>query len=393
MTTTETQISLVEWIRTALNNATLPPASAIYLNGYGERAEVREAIAAIEICHKQTGVAGLKTAWDNTISAAIPDIAELLNKPRRMLHGSELGTLPPTRWLIENEIPESCIAVVYGAPGVGKSFVSLDYAERVGQHKKVAYIMGEGRSGYKARHEAWLKFQKKTDKYLYFYDGSVTINNAQSFSEFYNECVDIRPRLIVVDTFAKCFNGEENSAKEVGEFIRACDKLKTDFNATILIVHHSTKGGSGERGSSALRGAADVMIEVSDDEGYIKIECDKMKDTAAFDSRKVRRHELELQPGITSCVLLPAGMVKMKKDDLTANQYEITKWLATGVFEDGARTSDLVSATGLAKGSFFSALNNLKSRGFIRKAGKYDPWYLTPEGEELANRLGLRSEV
>ena len=37
------------------------------------------------------------------------------------------------------------------------------------------------------------------------------------------EKLDERPTLIVLDTFARCFvGGEENSAKEVGEWVEAC---------------------------------------------------------------------------------------------------------------------------------------------------------------------------
>lgn len=50
-----------------------------------------------------------------------------------IIHARELKNLPPLRWLIEKEIPENGLTVLFGESGVGKSFVALDYALRVAQ--------------------------------------------------------------------------------------------------------------------------------------------------------------------------------------------------------------------------------------------------------------------
>lgn len=68
------------------------------------------------------------------------------------------------------------------------------------------------------------------------------------------------PALIIIDTFARNFGGDENSAADVGHFIREVDRhLRRNWNASVLILHHSGKDGEREaRGSSALKGAVDV---------------------------------------------------------------------------------------------------------------------------------------
>jgi len=50
-------------------------------------------------------------------------------------------------------------------------------------------------------------------------------------------------------------------------------------------VHHSNKAGTGERGSSALRGAMDFMIEVKPASGKFAMECAKLKDAGAWKSQ------------------------------------------------------------------------------------------------------------
>ena len=70
-----------------------------------------------------------------------------------------------------------------------------------------------------------------------------------------------RPRLLVDDTMARSMvGGDENSAKDVGEFIAAIDSTPADLR---LVVHHSGYEGTHERGSSALQGAADFRASAS----------------------------------------------------------------------------------------------------------------------------------
>ena len=75
---------------------------------------------------------------------------------------------------------------------------------------------------------------------------------------------DGRIRTFVIDTLARNFGGDENSATDMGKFVRNAGALRRRWNATVLIVHHSGKDGErGARGSWALKGAADAEYEVS----------------------------------------------------------------------------------------------------------------------------------
>jgi len=378
----------VSYIKNALNCPTLSPPDKTQLNGYSQRPEIWEALVSLADAHKIGGNAAVQTAWKEQVSKTVLDVAQIVNRPKKLIHGSELEHMPPTRWLITDEIPEEGTVIVFGSPGVGKSFKTLDDAERVGQHKPVVYIMGEGKSGYKARHKAWLTFHKRKDEKLYFYDGGVMLTSHMEREAFLDEIREIKPVMIVVDTFARCFDGEENSSRDVGAFMRACDAIREELHCAMVIVHHTTKGGATERGSSAMRGAADVMIEVSDDEGMIKVACSKMKDSADFATYYRKLLEVPVDNGVTSCVLVSSDKIATKADELTPNQRQVIQWLASDVFDKGARSSDLKNATGLSQGSFFSVLNSLSKRHLIRKEAKYDPWVLTTAGADLARRLG-----
>ncbi len=143
----------------------------------------------------------------------------------------------------------------------------------------VMYVVGEGGIGVPRRIKAW---EKKPGVKLY------------------NLYLVSRPlfpvRLIVVDTLARCFGGnDENDAHNMGAFIEGCDVIKRETGATLLVVHHSGKDDTkGARGSRAFRAALDAEFNVrhEGDGGAIILTCTKMKDAeepkqAAFDLRTV----------------------------------------------------------------------------------------------------------
>jgi AAA domain len=69
--------------------------------------------------------------------------------------------------------------------------------------------------------------------------------------------------LVIVDTLARCARIEENSSSDMGEVVAACDRIRAEAGAAVLLIHHPGKEAKkGARGSSALRAAVDSEIEV-----------------------------------------------------------------------------------------------------------------------------------
>lgn len=129
----------------------------------------------------------------------------------------------------------------------------------------------------------------------------------------------MRPVLIVLDTLARCFlSGDENSSMHMGELMEGVRKLQEATGATVVLAHHTGKPSKDartpmvERGSSALRAAADVMIRVvQEQENVITITCDKAKDEEEAKPLKLRLKKVHLgeRDGreISSCVLESMG--------------------------------------------------------------------------------------
>lgn len=382
------QPSVIEWIKTALTQTTIPPVTTVHMNGYSGRKDIEEALASLAGAHKVGGAKAAQTAWNEQVSKFIPDVAEIVNRPRYLYHADELKNLPPIRWLIEGEIPERGLTVLFGAPKSGKSFLALDYAERIGQRRPVVYIAAEGDSGYQYRHEAWRKHHKITDTKLYFWRRAVPMMRRTEVQYFVQEIQSLKPHLVIVDTLSRCMSGgDENSQQDMSTFIESCDYIRETLQCAVLVLHHTNKSGD-IRGSSVLTGGADSVLELTNSEGTIKLAQSMVKDGKTIPSYYMRMIEIPLEPGMTSCVLMPHNLVKQDPDELTPNQQAIMTLLC-GLYDRGARTSDLKGATNLGSTAFYEVLKSLHRRGLIDKDGRYDPWILTATGRALANKHGL----
>src|ERR1700744_6409506 len=79
---------------------------------------------------------------------------------------ADLLALPDPEWLIEGILPQGGLAVLYGPPGAGKSFLALDWSMSVDRGREwsgrqvrqgaALYICAERTSGLKQRVGAWL---------------------------------------------------------------------------------------------------------------------------------------------------------------------------------------------------------------------------------------------
>jgi RecA-family ATPase len=90
--------------------------------------------------------------------------------------------------------------------------------------------------------------------------------------------VDLQPTLLILDTQARVTVGaEENSSRDMGQFVDALDELRSHSGACILVVHHEPRNGENLRGSTALEGAATTIIRVSKDGNVVELTNPKQK--------------------------------------------------------------------------------------------------------------------
>lgn len=235
----------------------------------------------------------------------------------RLYSTTELLSLPDPKWLIKDVLPAGGLIGLYGEPGHGKSFVAIDMAMAVAtglpwidhetQKGLVLYVAAEGGTGIKKRVWAWLDSkQLGGDAARVAWLTEALPMNGESadldilFERINNE-IEEAPTLVIIDTLARCFEGDENMQEDMGRFIAGVDRLRRDFGATVIVVHHTRLDAGRERGSTAFRGAADTMVYVKKDSaGDITISCNKQKDSEEFSSILVR---LKAVPERDSCVI------------------------------------------------------------------------------------------
>ena len=193
-----------------------------------------------------------------------------------------------SRYLVKDWFDRGTLSVVYGESNVGKTFFALDLAMHVaarydlnGENRDwhgirvsrgtVIYIAGEGGSGINNRIEA---IRRNRPDLIDLVDGTdfalmktaldlCGATDATALCELFEEFEFVD--LVVIDTLSMAFGGgDENTAKDMGAFVRNCRQIREVTGAHIMVIHHSGKDTSkGARGSGALRAAADTEIELT----------------------------------------------------------------------------------------------------------------------------------
>ena len=74
----------------------------------------------------------------------------------------------------------------------------------------------------------------------------------------------------IIDTVARSLLGDENSSSDMSAFVTACNAVQRHIDGAVIGVHHAGKDATrGMRGSTALLGAVDAALRVTqeDDRG------------------------------------------------------------------------------------------------------------------------------
>ncbi|MEQ6918724.1 AAA family ATPase [Halomonas aquatica] len=225
--------------------------------------------------------------------------------------GDMVAHLKPVAWLVRGFVEADSLALVFGEPGHGKSFLALDWAASVAtgtawhghptRQGAVFVVAGEGHNGIARRLKAWELASNVSLKVapLFVSHAAASLADRESAIEVL-DAVEARaretgqaPALIVVDTLSRNLGpADENSSVDMAAFIRTLDAMRQRWQATVCVVHHSGKDSArGARGSTVLKGAVNAEYRVAKDgAGIVCLEATKMKDA---DLPKLQAFKLE----------------------------------------------------------------------------------------------------
>jgi hypothetical protein len=230
---------------------------------------------------------------DLTIQSQAPVIAHE-DGPRIVIRDASfaLQPLPPIEWIVDRLISEGSVCIFFGEPGAKKTFALLSLA--------VCVALGK----------PWLGFETKPRNVLIIDEESgerrlaLRLGNAIrgelggadipiqfiSLAGFNLSNKDDGPLLqtiiqesgaglVVIDALAEIMSGDENSKEDVHPVLIALRRIADQTGAAIAAIHHSNKSG-GYRGSSAIKGAVDLMVKIESATGnrYINFTSEKSRD-------------------------------------------------------------------------------------------------------------------
>lgn len=305
----------------------------------------------------------------------------MANPPFRPIQADELASFPPTETLRETRFVARGLNVVFGASGAFKSFYALDAALRIAQTAPVMYIAAEGAGGLHRRVSAWREYHQKSSGQLHFICQEVNLLSTEQVQSLITVVKPFKPVLVIFDTLARCISGgDENSAKDMGVAVRNSALTQRHLNTGIVWVHHTNRADRGERGSGAIRGAADAMIEVAaTGDGVIRVSCSKSKDGEPWPTE-----DLMFRPVANSGVLVSATDFSTIAINLTPTEKSIMEFLALSVFESaGAQIQQVCNALNVSERHVYRLLSGLKNKGLTCNVSKGTPMRLTDIGREI----------
>ena len=218
------------------------------------------------------------------------------------------------------------LAVVYGPSGSGKTFMTLDLVGHVatatpwrGRRTSggvVVYVAAEAGLSILRRFVAWrdrtVPEGREARVPLAVITRGVNLLFPVELEEFAAELrvvVDEAGPLamVVFDTLSRSIPGGDENGPDMTKVVAAADRIRDEFGAATLIVHHTGKDATkGARGSSALVAAADTVLAVVDRVATVeKVRDGVAGETFAFTLDVVDMGTDEDGDPITTCIAIP----------------------------------------------------------------------------------------
>jgi KaiC/GvpD/RAD55 family RecA-like ATPase len=232
-------------------------------------------------------------------------------------------------WLIKRLLPAEGLALIYGHPGCGKSFLALDMSFHIalgrdwhGRRVKqgfVIYIGAEGLAGVRNRVTAFRLHTGVEDAAFTLIPTPIDlqapdadVNRLATAIRAEATHFDMSPALIVVDTLSKTFGAGKENTDDMATYIANCGRIAAEFKCCVMPVHHRPKDAESEepRGHGSLKGGVDTVILVEAGPTK-KARVTKQKDgelgeAMLFKLKSIELGEDEDGEPVTSCVVEPS---------------------------------------------------------------------------------------
>jgi replicative DNA helicase len=219
-----------------------------------------------------------------------PDLGaffKLIDQPDRIFTVDQLSGDPPeVEWVVEKFLPRDVVGMVAATGSTGKTFFLLQMAlcvasgkpflgKETGDPADVLIIAAE---------ETKADIHRRVDAIRKYYgidpeagkrltvasvNGISGIKNrihtwednvepSQLFDALILYVKATKPRLVILDPTRRFLSGDENNSENADQFINDVEAIKNEGRGetTLLLAHHTSKGGAGGRDQHASRGSS-----------------------------------------------------------------------------------------------------------------------------------------
>lgn len=217
--------------------------------------------------HQANGIQALASALDLDSQLAIYSAST-----------AEGRAIPPVEWALQGWVPKGEVTLLYAVGGAGKSFLMMDLmihtalglpfmGIQTSQGGALGYFCEEDRNELDRRVQRIMKKEGLNKRWkelnnmmlwpragenniLMTFDREGIGSETQALRDLRDQVDKHRPELVVVDTAADVFAGNENDRNQVNQFVkRALFSIAKDFDCAVLLNAHPSKTGSADGGS------------------------------------------------------------------------------------------------------------------------------------------------
>lgn len=201
---------------------------------------------------------------------------------------------PPIEWIVDGLFSAGSLSLIVGEGGSKKTWCCLDMGASVATGaawldrptSQGAVLIVDEESGNRRLSERLGKVLRghaaDASTPLYYVSlAQFDFSHPDDVNELNALILQTSARLVIIDALADVMPGrDENAVKDVQPLFLALRRVAEVSGAAIVIIHHSNKGGD-YRGSTAIKGAVDLMLMVASDpeSPNIDIKTIKARDT------------------------------------------------------------------------------------------------------------------
>jgi RecA-family ATPase len=212
--------------------------------------------------------------------------------------------IPVREWFIEGLVPLRQVTILAGDGGVGKSLLALQLGAASALGCNTAGLtLGAGRTLYLGAEDEAEEFHRRLfdivrhqdrqlsdldqfrlipmadmDALLSIPDKAGVMQPTPVWEQFSKIVRDFQPRLVVLDTVADLFGGDEIKRGQARQFIGMLRRLAIEIDASvILLAHPSAEGmrsGTGSSGSTGWKNSSRSMLYFTRQEGKDDVDPD-----------------------------------------------------------------------------------------------------------------------